>query len=293
MSDKKLKLMVQDVRAELTAELREIIKEEMRESIRTEMRQAIKEEFTAVIKEEMRTSFKEELHEELAPIRTQLTDLLSIKQTVKELEEGATFASKRVDDLYRVTLPSITAHMEKLATQLAMQTLDIDMHRRKWNIMVHGVSGAENEDEGVTRSKCVKLAQEHMQLPEASAADFGACHRLSREKDSGIILRFLDLNKRDWWIRNAKHLRNHETRISVSPDVPPVLRPLRKELLQKRSGLPDDQKRQSGIRYRPKWPYLELSIRDRPTVKHNFSQEDIVNKVLDTDLKLVINEPSQ
>ena len=99
MSEKKLKQMVKEVLAELTDELREIIREEMRESIRTKMQKAIKEEFNTVVKEEMRTAFKEDLKKELVPIRTQLIDLLSLKQTVRD-----------VDDLYR----------EKLATQLAI-----------------------------------------------------------------------------------------------------------------------------------------------------------------------------
>ena len=71
------------------------------------------------------------------------------------------------------------------------------MHRIKWNIMVHGVSGAENEDEDVTRGKCVKLAQPHMHLPDTTAADFAACHHLKRDEDAAIILRFVDLSKRD------------------------------------------------------------------------------------------------
>ena len=74
---------------------------------------------------------------------------------------------------------------------------------------------------------------------------------------------------------------------------PPVLRPLRKDLLQKRNELPADAKRQSGIRYRPKWPYLELSVRGQPSIKHNASQGSVVSTVLGTALSLNINEPSE
>ena len=112
--DKKSQAIAQQVRETLLAEMKELIRGEMREAIRDEMRRAIRDEMGEGMRQEMRQAIKEELQTELAPIRTQLNELLPMKKTVEDLKEAERFASTRIDDLYRVTIPAITAHMEKL-----------------------------------------------------------------------------------------------------------------------------------------------------------------------------------
>ena len=81
----------------------------------------------------------------------------------------------------------------------------------------------QNEDEDKTRDICVKLAKECLDVKDSSPTDFAACHRLSRQADSGVIIRFRDLKMRNLWLSGAKNLKTHADNISISPDLPPHL----------------------------------------------------------------------
>ena len=49
-------------------------------------------------------------------------------------------------------------------------------------------------------------------------------------------------------------------KILLCPDLPPVLRPLKDELMQRRAQLPAEQKQKSRVRLIPQWPFMELGI---------------------------------
>ena len=115
-----------------------------------------------------------------------------------------------------------------------MQTLDLDVHRRKWTLTIQGLKGPADEDEDETRAACVALARDYLQVNNASDTDLAACHWLSKQADSGIIVGFKDLKQRNLWLSGAKHLKNHFDKISVSQDLLPVLRSLNTVLLGKR-----------------------------------------------------------
>ena len=143
------------------------------------------------------------------------------------------FLGQRFEDLQQISLPAIAQHIECVATKLALQTLDIEMHRHKWTLTVQGLKGTPGEDESVTREACVKLAKEHLQIDDASVYVFAACHRRAKKENAGIIMRFKDLQQRNIWLQNAKHLKTHEDKISIAPDLPPVLRPLKKSCFRR------------------------------------------------------------
>ena len=115
-----------------------------------------------------------------------------------------------------------------------MQTLDLYMHWHKWGLTIQGLKGLDEEKECDTLEACVTLAKDHLQIPNAAVTDFSACDRLSTKANAGIILWFRDLQQRNQWLENAKNLKNHQDRIGISPDLPPVLRPLKTELFKKR-----------------------------------------------------------
>ena len=170
-----------------------------------------------------------------------------IPPTVNAVETSITHTSERIDDIFRNSLPALGRHINEVATGLALQTMDLDVHRRKWTLTIHGLKGEAGEDEEVTRDACVKLAQDHLGIPNAASTDFAACHRLSKHASSGIIMRFRDLSTRNKWLGNAKELRHHSDTKSISPDPPPpppppALRPMKKELLAKREDMPQAQR---------------------------------------------------
>ena len=142
--------------------------------------------------------------------------------------------SDRMEDLLKVMLPSLAKQCEDITTTLVMQQPDQEVHWRMWAITIQGLPGEAREDEGDTRNACIALAKDHFGINDANERDFAACHRLQQDKDARIIARFVDLQKRDQWLLGARRLKNSDLRVSLSPDLPPVLWPLKKELLEKR-----------------------------------------------------------
>lgn len=80
--------------------------------------------------------------------------------------------------------------------------------------------------------------------------------------------------------------------VSISPDLPPVLRPLKSELLQKRRQLPAAQKARSSVRYLRAWPYVQLRVEGRPPVDPDTSFNGVLGKVLGVPARLECPEPT-
>ena len=108
-----------------------------------------------------------------------------------------------MDDLEKVTIPALASHVEQVASALALQTLDIDVHRRKWSLTMQGLKGVADEDDADDCRACVQLGQQHLDIEDATETDFAACQRLSRKKDAGIIYRFRDLSQCNKWLLGA------------------------------------------------------------------------------------------
>ena len=234
--------------------------------------------------------------------------LKSIKKEMKKMAkkiEKATGVSEKVDklsastdsqftELYESVVPKINEHMSNIATALTKRVLDLDVHRRKWSLNIQGLQGSASEDEKDTRSKVVDFAKNKLGIQDASVDDYGACHRLSQEANSGIIMRFLDLSQRNAWLDSAKNLKRHPdcSKITISPDLPNDLRPLKTELLNKRKVLPPEQKKSSSIRFLKQWPYVELRVKHHPTIRPSESVSNVCERVLGLDKdSLLLNIP--
>ena len=189
-----------------------------------------------------------------------LVKLVEVQQRLVEVEEGLQFTSESLNSLAAEVLPAISNHMAQIAESLAHQTLQIDVHRRKWNIIIHGIEGPAGELEHATRAKSIQFAQEVLKVEDAASWHLAACHRLSQRANAGIILRFLDLAQRDRWLTGTKNLRGHPRKISISPDLPPILGPLKDNLMLSRSKLAPGITSKSQVRYLPRWPFVELKV---------------------------------
>ena len=196
-----------------------------------------------------------------------------------------TDTTKRIDDIYAVSLPAINEHIAHLTSALTQRLLDLDVHRRKWSLTVQGLKGIAGESEATTRDKCVELARSKLKIADADTADYAACHRLNRSPNAGIIMRFVDLAQRNKWLDGARNLKDDPANkdISISPDLPNALRPLKTELLNKRKALPPAQKANSSLRYLRAWPYMELRIQNEPTIRPTASLMSVCSKVLEVD----------
>lgn len=249
--------------------LSELSQEELRKTIREEIQGAIED------------VIKDKLESRLSCIEEQLKTIANIQQTVSSLENSLTFASQRIDDLYKITVPDLAAHVQEVTSALAFRILDMDVHRRKWSITIQGLEGLAKEDEDTTRKNCVDLAHK-LGLESACSEDFSACHRLKPEANAAIIARFKDLGQRNRWLASARKLKDlDDLKVSIGPDLPPVLRPLKTELLLKRKKLPPSQKAKSGLRYLRQWPYVELAVDGRSNIQPETPQATILHEVLD------------
>ena len=223
-----------------------------------------------LIQEEMNKIIKSQIDERRTRMEDSIKVMSDYGKTLATVEAACNHTSQRLDALHDTTLPNLASHIQKVADALVFQTLDLDVHRRKWNLTLHGLPGEAGENEDVTRQSCIKLAREKLGITEAKEADFSDCHRLKQGPNAGIIIRFRDLGDRNMWLDNAG-LKDSQMKISLSPDLPPKLRQLKTELLNIRKGLPTEQKSRSTVRYLAQWPYVKLSVagrtdRIRPTI---------------------------
>ena len=108
-----------------------------------------------------------------------------------------------------------------------MNMLDSEVHRRKWSLIVNGLKGESSEKGEITRLKVKSFAVDELKVQGVDSHKMSAFHRLSQSENSGIIVRFCDLKDRNAWLQNAENLQNSPSRVSISPDLPPVLRSLK------------------------------------------------------------------
>ena len=209
-----------------------------------------------------------------------LSELTAVRGKVDALETAVQHTSDRVDTVAAGALPSITNHIAKISKALAMRQLETEVHRRKWSLVINGVAGAANETEEDTRAAILGFGQETLQIPDADTTRISACHLLGQDADSGIYLRFTDLHERNKWLSQAKHLKGNQSKISMSPDLPPVLRKLKKDILSQRRELDENIKKKSRIHYLKLWPFVMLKIKDHPDRSPRISQDEIVKDVL-------------
>ena len=211
-------------------------------------------------------------------------ELASIRDKVEALETSVQASDSRVETVITDALPSITTHIASITTALAMRQLELEVHRRKWALIINGVAGAANERDDDTRASCIRLANDTLKVPNAGNTRISACHRLSQEPDAGILIRFTDLSQRNLWLQNAKNLKGKD--ISISPDLPPVLRKLKKDILTQRKELSPPLRKQSNIRYLRQWPFVKLAIKDQQDLYPRILQTVIVKDLLGTSPNL-------
>ena len=229
--------------------------------------------------------------EEIQPLAKKLDDIAAdlkgvlertskLEERVNHIEPGLQDCSDRVESLRINSLPAIADHIALIAEQLAHQTLKIDAHRRKWNLIVHGIDGAPMEDEKTTRRECLKFAKDTLKVTDAETHGMAACHRLSKKKDAGIIIRFVDLAHRDKWLTGTSHLKNSNKNVTVSVDLPPPIRPLKDQLMKSRKATDAETKRNTRLKHLSVWPFVELQTKDRPPQRPEMTLRDITPSVL-------------
>ena len=92
----------------------------------------------------------------------------------------------------------------------------MEVHLRKWNLIIQGVKGTANKNESTTREAAIVLATTGLRVVNAANSRIAACHRLNNKENAPIIVKFCDLSERNRWLDGAKNLKNQTERIGTS-----------------------------------------------------------------------------
>lgn len=239
------------------------------------------DKMTSIIEEKTQSAVGT-LQTRLDNIDQKLTGLSAIEKSVEECKS-------EVEYIRNNTLPEMSNHLTELIAGCALQCLDLHAHHRKFALVIQGVKGDPNESPEKTRKAVIDLAKTDLKV-NAKEQDFAACHRNGPDASSSIHARFVDLSTRDRFLANAKKLANSRHKgISISVDVPPCLRKVKKELVELRKALPLERKKRSYVKHLPSWPYFQLVEKADDKVltvtKHTFSREAIALAALQSSLK--------
>ena len=175
---------------------------------------------------------------------------------------------------------SLKEKLDRVATVTALNEIDRDVYSRKWNLVIHGIDGQRGEDEETTERKVREMGTTDLKIQNAGSKSdhpFAACHRLSQGSNAGIIVKFNNLSSKNSWLSSAKNLKNNPKKISVSQDLPQILKPIKTELLNHRKMLPPDQKAKSKMVYSKQWPYITLKLPTGSHFKPKTTIDDILN----------------
>ena len=116
-----------------------------------------------------------------------------------------------------------------------------------------------------------------------------ACHRLNQQSDAAIYVAFVDLEDRNKWLSSARNLKQQDGKVSLTLDLPPVIRPLKNELMTVRRALPSDIKQKSCIKYLKSYPYLQLQVPGRNPIYPKTAKETIAERFLEMDTKVTFS----
>ena len=209
-----------------------------------------------------------------------------IANKITKIETELSDTTDIVSSIKTDALPSLVKFLNQVVTSQALTVLNGEVNKRKYALVVQGIKGPKGEDAKDTRTKLMNSAKTLLGI-DAAASDFAACHRLNfSEENTGIHARFVDLSTRDRWLSSAKKLKkvSKENSISISVDVPPCLRKVRKELIDLRMKMSPESKKRSYVKHLPAWPYFQLveklEGKTERVFKHSFSKSDIAHSSL-------------
>lgn len=232
--------------------------------------------------ENIKSTLKGLIDIELNPKLTTLQNSVdNITERINTVEVSLQHASDRIDDIETKMIPAVQNKMDTSIEATVLKLLNLETHNRKWNLIITGLPGEAGEKESKTRECVLEFATQKLKVNPSGR--LSACHRLKQSAAAPILVMFTDLAERNVWLSSAKNLKeinekNKDKQIIISPDLPPVLRPLKADILKQRFQLPPEKKKLSNIKYLPTWPYVTLSINGEPTPRTpNFSKGTIIN----------------
>lgn len=208
-------------------------------------------------------------------LKDALKDALDKSQAILDIGNKIGNINSRIDTI-ETSVDQLDTKLDKNSQALGLKLLDYEVHERKWNLILKGLQGDRAELSTVTNRKFVELG--HHLFNSTYVPPLKACHRLSSEAGARVIVSFMKLNDRNFWLQNAKVL--HRENMSLQPDLPPIVRPLQSELLTVRKNLDAAAKKRCYIKYTPTWPYVTLiqpqSGDQEPIIIHPTAEKSVI-----------------
>lgn len=154
----------------------------------------------------------------LLPLIDKIEDLLSVKETVKNIEKTVEFLSSKYDTLLTLVttqgqeISELKERMQKVETETSIEEVkklrrelnDLDQYSRRQNLEVHGIEKSEGENLLVKLNNVARK----LNIPELTAKDVEAIHRLpAREENTpAIMVRFSSRTTKEQWTEQKTHL---------------------------------------------------------------------------------------
>ena len=238
----------------------------------------------------IRQVIREEITPRLDSLEQKINEIALLRKSVQnnekrldDHERSIAFNDNLLKNITDNTIPDLEKKFDELTEEICFKILNINTHRRKWSLMISGLEGQANEREVNTKSKLKKFAVESLKVTDAISHPMAACHRLSNEANSAIIAKFVNLDDRNTWLSCAKNLKGKGTSVSISPDLPPALRPLKTDIMKQRKEIMTNDKIAAKVKYHPVWPYISLSAKGKPKILPRITKKNIISKYLGLD----------
>lgn len=221
-----------------------------------------------------------ELKVKISTVKEEMSTVKEDVTTVKEEVAAVKFDTSNMKE----DIDSIISTNKDITEKLVMNQLDQSVHDRKRSIEVIGIPGNRNERERITREKILDL--NFNVFSNSYTPIITACHRLSPEPNSTIILVFSDLDDKSYWLDHAHLLRKYNVdnnmKIFLQQNLPPVLKCINYNLNWKRKSLPVEDRKKCVIKNIKQWPYQMLKFSNgKDPIYPDITKDSIIKKVLE------------
>ena len=247
------------------------------------------EDIKRALREETDNNIKPKLNEIQSSIQQLSQRVLKIENTVSDMENSLDYNDKRIDDIINKQIPDLKRQVTEVTSDSIIKQIEGQTHKRKWGLTINGINGKAGENDTTTRRAIIKFATEILKVPQPYTPDFyrlAACHRLKQTENAPIIVLFTDLSERNAWIDCGKNLAglngntDRKQHISIAPDLPPAIRPLRDNILKQRQEIKRSGKK-TTVKYLAEWPFVILKVEgQRLPVIPQITKKEVIESFL-------------
>ena len=238
------------------------------------------------LKEENDTNIKK-LNEIQTSISKLAERITQVEKTQDELKQSVTFNDARIEDIENTTIPAISEKVDSTTEAIALNLLEEKVHKRKWGIIIQGLPGKPKESEVETREKVLQFATDTLKVPAPFTPNFhrlAACHRLNQKDNAAILVLFTDLSEKSAWLDSGRNIPS-TAKISVSPDLPPAVRPMKDDILKQRKEL-RGAGRKATVKYKHEWPFVLLKVEGETSPRTpNLTKNEVITAFLKKYMK--------